>query len=168
MHNFKVIWTQDRDLVRYYFNKDTIKYFDYETIPRFLVPDAIYNPRQTFGIAVDSLDRAVGGIIVGFEGHGKNNYDLPNDLPYIYELCAASKEGIPGVAEPCKYAQKRVGTDLVRIFGKMVDFNFWFTCADLKIATPFWRTIPKRISNIRLTRVGTTPWETPVFVISQK
>lgn len=166
-NNFELIWTKDKNIVRKYFNKDTIKYFDYETIPRFLVPDEKENPRQTFGIAVDKFNRAIGGLIVGFKGHGPNNYNISDDLPYIWEICAASKKGIPNVAAPCEYAQKGVGTTLVKIFAEKVNYNFWFTCADLKIATPFWQGIVNRIPNIKLAQRGTTPWGTPVYEISK-
>lgn len=166
--DFHIFWTKDRLKVKKYFNRYTNIYFDVATVPKLL--DST-NPNYTFGIAVDSFGRALGGIVVGFEGYGENNYNVDPKLPFIYELCAASTEGIgenSNIAAPCWYAQKGVGTALVEAFAKRVNYNFWFTCADLKIATPFWKKLVNRLSvKCKLVRLGTTNWHTPVYKIEK-
>lgn len=165
--SFSIKWTKNIDELNKYFNPKVVKYFDKDTIPRLLDDN---NLEYSYGIAIDEKDRALGGIIVKLQGKkDTKGFDVEADVPYICELCACSQQGIKDetevyIAQPCSYAQKGVGTALVKDFAEKVDYHFWFTCADDFIAEPFWLKMKDKFDvAVTMKNVGKTPWGTNAY-----
>lgn len=159
----KIVWVDNLKDANKVCPKKYWKFFDESTVPKFLKDaDA---PGEKYGFVIDGEGRPLAGISVYFEGIKNNDY-LDDTLPYLSEIGSVTKtKNLSGNQIRCKFAQKGVGTALVKDFAKKVNYKFWFKTAS-DSADKYWQYIAqsgKLGKVIKLYYLGKTRWDTPEY-----